>query len=462
MLPPGHVAPAWPPGRALSRPDRARQAAYWTLRDVTADGAYTNLALAEHLRGAPPDDAAFVTEMVNGTARAIGTLDAIIEAAGGRSTSTLQPAVVDVLRLGAYQALRMRVPPHAAVSTSVDLAADQIGRRVTGVVNAIMRRIVERTWDEWLAAITDGLDEMDAVALRHQHPRWIVDAFADRLPPGELVPALEADNAPPRTTLAVRPGLMTRDELVAATGGTPTPYSPWGVTVTGDPGGFECVRDGRAGVQDEGSQLVVLAATRAVESLGTDGPWLDLCAGPGGKSALLRGLDGPEFLVATELQPHRAKLVQQALRAYPAAGHQVIVADGTEATWQHDAFGLVLVDAPCSGLGSLRRRPESRWRRKADDLVSLRSLQGVLLVRAWTSARPGGVVAYVTCSPHRAETADIVNDFADGMDVEILTAPSYLPEVPDCAGIDPRFVQLWPHRHNTDAMFLALLRKPDK
>jgi len=443
----------------LSRPDRARQAAYWTLRDVTADGAYTNLALAEHLRGAPPDDAAFVTEMVNGTARAMGTLDAIIEAAGGRATSTLQPAVVDVLRLGAYQGLRMRVPPHAAVSTSVDLAVDQIGKRVAGVVNAIMRRVVERTWDDWLAAITDGLDEKDTLTLRDLHPRWIVDAFADRLSPDELTPALEANNVPPRTTLAVRPDLMTRDELVAATGGEPTPYSPWGVAITGDPGRFECVRDGRAGVQDEGSQLVVLAATRAVESLGTDGAWLDLCAGPGGKTALLRGLAGPEFLVAAEPQPHRAKLVQQAIRAYPAAGHQVAVADGTESTWQHDAFGLVLVDAPCSGLGSLRRRPESRWRRKAEDLTSLRSLQGVLLLSAWTAARPGGVVAYVTCSPAKAETEDVVAEYAALLDAEIVTASSFLPEVPDCAAVDPRFVQLWPHRHGTDAMFLALLRK---
>jgi len=444
----------------LSRQDRARQAAYWTLRDVTADGAYTNLALAEHLRGAPPDDAAFVTEMVNGTARAMGTLDAIIEAAGGRATSTLQPAVVDVLRLGAYQALRMRVPPHAAVSTSVDLAVDQIGKRVAGVVNAIMRRVALRAWDEWLAAITDGVDETDALALGHLHPRWIVEQFAERLPPDELTPALEADNVPPRTTLAVRPGLMTRDELVNATGGTPTPYSPWGVTVTGDPGGFGCVRDGRAGVQDEGSQLVVLAATRAVELLGSTGPWLDLCAGPGGKTALLRGLAGPEFLVAAEPQTHRAKLVQQALRASSPSGHQVVVADGTEPTWRHDAFGLVLVDAPCSGLGSLRRRPESRWRRKAEDLPSLRSLQGGLLTSAWTSACPGGIVAYVTCSPAKAETEDVVAEVAALTDAEILTASDFLPEVPDCVAADPRFVQLWPHRHNTDAMFLALLRKP--
>ncbi|MCL2490245.1 MAG: rRNA cytosine-C5-methylase [Propionibacteriaceae bacterium] len=439
-------------------PDKARVAAYHTLRDVTADGAYTNLALSQRLGGAPATDAAFVTELVNGTARALGTLDAIIEAAGGRAISTLQPAVVDVLRLGAYQGLRMRVPSHAAVATSVDLAVSQIGARTSGVVNAIMRRIVERTFDEWLDIVTAGLDEMAALALRYQHPRWIVEAFADRLPADELVPALEADNTPPRTTLAVRPGLMSRDRLVAETGGEATPYSPWGVTVTGDPA-VTAVMDGRAGVQDEGSQLVVLAAAGAAQACGVTGPWLDLCAGPGGKTALLRGLAEPEFLVAAELQPHRAKLVGQALRGFDPSGHQVVIADGGCSPWRDESFGLVLADVPCSGLGSLRRRPEARWRRQPTDLTSLRSLQGALLAAAWASARPGGVVAYATCSPHRGETEDIVTEFATRRDADVLAAPVFLPDVPDCAATKS-FVQLWPHRHGTDAMFLALLRKP--
>ena len=439
-------------------PDKARVAAYHTLRDVTADGAYTNLALAQRLRGAPAADAAFVTELVNGTARALGTLDAVIEAAGGRATSTMQPAVVDVLRLGAYQGLCMRVPAHAAVATSVDLAVSQIAPRVSGIVNAIMRRVVERTWDEWLDIITAGLDEMAALSLRYQHPRWIVEAFADRLPADELVPALEADNTPPRTTLAVRPGLMGRRELAAQTGGEATPYSPWGVTVTGDPA-VPGVVDGRAGVQDEGSQLVVLAATGAAQALGVTGPWLDMCAGPGGKTALLRGLAEPGFLVAAELLPHRARLVDQALRAFDPSGHQVVIADSAQPPWRDESFGLVLVDAPCSGLGSLRRRPEARWRRQPGDLPSLRSLQGALLKAAWASTRPGGVVAYATCSPHRAETADIVTEFATRQNADVLAAPDFLPDVPDCADAEC-FVQLWPHRHGTDAMFLALLRRP--
>ena len=438
-------------------------------------------------------DAAFATELVSGVARSLGTLDAIVASAAGRPLNTLQPAVIDALRLGAYQALRMRVPSPAAVGTTVDLAASQIGERVAGVVNAVMRRVVARQWDDWLNHLSTGLDDLDALALRTAHPRWIVDAFADLLPNDELAAVLEADNTPPQPTLAVRPELLQRDELVDATGGAPTRYSPWGVVVAGDPGNVHAIADGRAGVQDEGSQLVVLAAWRAAQSVPTSGPWLDLCAGPGGKTALLRGLaqggvppvgkaglhvggvrphraiwtpqvdatgcDGV-FLVAADAQPHRAKLVAQALRGFDGAGHQVIVADGTRPAWCGGELGFVLADVPCSGLGALRRRPEARWRRQPADLDALTSLQAGLLDSALTSVSPGGLVAYVTCSPHRQETADIVLSSAARHNAAILDAPSWLPEVPQCtAATDARFVQLWPHRHGTDAMFLALLRR---
>jgi len=443
-----------------SRPvDAARLTAYQVLRDVTADEAYANLALSTRLREAhlSSRDASFTTELVGGTMRSLGTLDAIIERAAGRGLNTLQPAVIDVLRLGVYQSLRMRVPSHAAVDTSVELAVARIGRRVAGLVNAILRQVAAATWDEWLDVLTAGMDDLEALALRTCHPRWIVDAFRDVLPSAELTAGLETDNEPPGTTLAVRPGLLPRDELMAATGGTPTRYSPWGIIIDGDPGGVEAVRDGRAGVQDEGSQLVVLAASRALASIGLPGPWLDLCAGPGGKSALLRGLADRAFLVANEAQPHRARLVADALRAYPCDGHQVVVADGMLPTWRQEAFAFVLADVPCTGLGSLRRRPEARWRRRPDDVAPLSTLQTGLLRAALRSVRPGGLVAYATCSPHRAETADVV---ATVTGATILDAPSFLPEVPRCAAAtDPRCIQLWPHRHGTDAMFLALMQK---
>jgi len=460
--------------------DPARLVAFRALRDVTADRAYANLALSARLREVQlaPRDAAFATELVGGTMRSRGALDAIIEAAAGRPLGDFQPAVIDVLRLGAYQLLRLRVPPHAAVGTSVDLASQQIGHRVSGLVNAVLRRVARNTWDEWIDKLTDKSDALDALALRTSHPRWIVEALADVLPPDELEAALLADNAPAFPTLAARPGLMERDDLVAMTRGRPTALSPWGVATQGDPGAVPAIQDGRAGVQDEGSQLVVLAASRAIKGL-PKGPWLDLCAGPGGKTALLRGLVGPvvsrrrgakapktskhPILVAADAQPHRARLVAANLRAFDAAGHVVVAADGTRPPWPAGSFSFVLADVPCSGLGALRRRADARWSHEPADLAELSALQDALLSSALALVKPGGLVAYSTCSPHRSETSDVVFSVAARTGAVIEDASSLLPEVPDCAArTDERFVQLWPHRHGTDAMFLALLRRPDQ
>jgi 16S rRNA (cytosine967-C5)-methyltransferase len=218
------------------------------------------------------------------------------------------------------------------------------------------------------------------------------------------------------------------------------------------------VREGRAGVQDEGSQLMALALVAA--SLegpsGRDDQWLDLCAGPGGKAALLGALavERGAHLLAAELQPHRARLVARAVG--PTAW--TVAADGRAPAWPGDRFDRVLLDAPCTGLGALRRRPEARWRRQPTDLPRLGVLQRALLQSALQSVRPGGVVAYVTCSPHIAETRVVVADVTrDRGDVDRLDARPYLAGVP-LLGDGPD-VQLWPHRHGTDAMYLALLRR---
>ena len=367
----------------------------------------------------------------------------------------MQPAVVDLLRLLAHQALSMTVPARAAVATTVELARDTVGQRVTGLVNAVGRRIAAHDLQEWVELLSAGLDETDRLAVTTHHPRWIVEALERVLPENEVAQALEVDNLAPRPTLVVRPGLAEVEELAPA---VPTVYSPFGAVLAGAPGDLAAVREGRAGVQDEGSQLVCLALTR-VEA--PNGPWLDLCAGPGGKSALLAGLarQRGEHLVANEVAAHRAKLVEQTLAVYPPGTASVICSDGRdpEPVRRHAPFARIMVDAPCSGLGALRRRPEARWRRTPADLAELVSLQRALLETATGLLVPGGVVAYVTCSPHADETAAIVEAvLAGNPDLEPLEAPATLPEVPGAAR--GGYVQLWPHRHGTDAMFLALLR----
>jgi 16S rRNA (cytosine967-C5)-methyltransferase len=204
---------------------------------------------------------------------------------------------------------------------------------------------------------------------------------------------------------------------------------------------------------------VALALTRAVVG-GRDQRWLDLCAGPGGKAALLGALatERDARLLANERQPHRAKLVAQAVRATHG---DVVTGDGTRPPWLEATFDRVLVDAPCSGLGALRRRPESRWRRTPGDLETLVPLQQALLRSALDSVRPGGVVLYATCSPVVEETSGVVEAvLADRPDARLEDALSLVPEAEDAESAHlPGAVQLWPHRHGTDAMFMALLRR---
>jgi 16S rRNA (cytosine967-C5)-methyltransferase len=442
------------------RDDRARRAAFDALRAVNADGAYANLVLPALLRerGLAGRDAAFATELLAGTCRWLGSYDAIIAAAAGRPVTDFQPAVLDLLRLGVHQILAMRVPARAGVAASVDLAAVTVGERVTGLVNAVLRRVADKSLDAWFDQLAQGLDDYDQLALRTAHPRWIVEAYAGLLPPAELEEALNADNLSPQVSLVVRPGLAETSDLIRE-GAQASSHSPFGARWRGDPGDLPLVRYGRAGVQDEGSQLVTWALTRMSAASGW---WLDMCAGPGGKSALLAGLarlDGSRLL-ASDLAPHRASLVASAVRAYAGQGSTpgIVVADGIQPAWRAGSFTRVLVDAPCTGLGALRRRPESRWRRNPIDLEQLHSLQLALLASALDSAAPDGVVGYVTCSPHRRETTDVLNEtLTVRTDVEVIPASQLLPEISD-AGLGP-YLQLWPHRHGTDAMFAGYLRK---
>ncbi len=438
--------------------DAARLAAYDVLRAVRAEDAYANLVLPQVLRhhGLSGRDAGFATELASGTLRRQGSYDAIIDACLDRGK--VQPRVRDVLRLGAHQLLGMRVGDHAAVSTTVDLARARGGPRSAGLVNAVLRRIAADDLDTWLDRVApDAADDpVGHLAVRHSHPRWVVEAFAAALDDrdAELPDLLAADNAPPRVVLAARPG---RSE-VAELPGRPTALSPYGVVLEGgDPGAVAAVAEGRAGVQDEGSQLVALALAAAPLE-GRDERWLDLCAGPGGKAALLAALAAQRGarVVANEKQAHRAELVIRALAGADGV-EEVTVHDGTRPPWEPRSFDRVLVDAPCSGLGALRRRPEARWRRQPEDLRELVPLQRALLGAAVDLVRPGGVVLYATCSPVTVETSDVVSSVLVGRD-DVRLEPVPL-DLPDAAATLAGTVQLWPHRHGTDAMYLAVLRR---
>ncbi|MCP2623587.1 rRNA cytosine-C5-methyltransferase [Mycolicibacterium smegmatis] len=456
---PNHPPRKRPPRRKPLDP--ARRVAFDVLRAVSERDAYANLALPAMLRerGIDGRDAAFATELTYGACRSLGLLDAVIERAAGRPTDRIDPVLLDLLRLGTYQLLRTRVEPHAAVSTTVEQAGIEFDSARAGFVNGVLRTISGRDEQAWIAELAPSAetDPVGHTAFVHAHPRWIAQAFTDALgaAAGELDALLASDDARPVVHLAARPTAITAEELAEQAGGTVGRYSPYAVYLTGGaPGRVPAVRDGAAQVQDEGSQLVARALTLA-EVDGTDeGRWLDLCSGPGGKTALLASIGAASGARVTAVEPaeRRADLVEENTRGLGVEVHRV---DGRESGLQ-PGFDRVLVDAPCTGLGALRRRPESRWRRQPGDVAALTRLQRELLAAAIRLTRPGGVVLYATCSPHLAETVGVVADAIRRHPVTAMdTRPLFAPV--DDLGAGPH-VQLWPHRHGTDAMFAAALR----
>lgn len=455
------MSPPRPTGsKGAPRPglvDAPRRVAYDVLQAVSNRDAYANLVLPASITKARLDarDAAFATELTYGTLRWLGTYDAVIEHCVNRKPAELDSTVLSVLRLGAHQLFTMNVPAHAAVATSVDLVAEVVGRKPTGLVNAVMRRMSHRPLEHWLEELAPGVS-LTSLAIRYSHPAWIVEEFGAVLPDVHaLIDLLEADNRAPAVSLVARSGRTTVTALVDR-GAQPGRWAPTAATLpSGDPGTIPEVRDGSAGVQDEGSQLVALALAH-VPLKGRDEQWLDLCAGPGGKAALL-GAIGDRCgarLTAVEIREHRARLVRDIV----SENVDVVVGDGTDTRWATGEFDRVLVDVPCSGLGALRRRPESRWRKSYEDLRSLRPLQDALLSNALGAVRPGGVVAYVTCSPVPGETREVVDAALERFDeFSLMDARPLLPGVPRLG--DGPDLQLWPHLHDTDAMYLALIRR---
>jgi 16S rRNA (cytosine967-C5)-methyltransferase len=449
----------------------SRRVAYDTIRAVHESDAYANLLLPTSITraGLSSSDAALATELTYGTLRRQGTYDAVIAIAADRGILDIDPAVLDALRLGVHQLLSTRVASHAAVNESVELARSAGGRGAAGFANAVLRRVSRDTPGDWMTRIADGARSDDEqLGLLFSHPVWVVRAFRRALAAegraDELEALLTADNASPRVTMAALPGLAEVPEDARR-----TPFSPVGFRLGGgDPESTIRESHGRVRVQDEGSQLAALALTRALPVREGE-RWLDLCAGPGGKTAMLaaEALAHGARLEANEISPARAGLVRKALEGVPLEV-PVSEQDGRERTAAApDTYDRILVDAPCTGLGALRRRPEARWRKAPADVPELTGLQRELLTGAVSALARGGIVAYVTCSPHLAETSGVVAEVRRewGAALEEISARDVLtaltdadPALPPQADGSGR-AQLWPHRHNTDAMSISLLRR---
>lgn len=440
----------------------ARSVAFEVLLDVDRRDSYANLLLPKRIAaaGLGQADGALATELTYGSLRWRGQYDAVIASLAGRPLEELDLDVLAALRLGCHQLARMRVAEHAAVHETVELISPR-ARGKRGFVNALLRRLTGGGWAASLQQVVDGLSGDEALSVTASHPGWVIRALRRSLAAegaeSELDALLEADNEPAGVQLVALPGLATAADL----GGAATASPLGAVLAGGDPASHPLVAAGRARVQDSGSQLAALALSR-MSKVGAGEQWLDMCAGPGGKAALLAAEAAATgaTLIANELQPHRASLVARATKQF---GIEVRTGDARQLEQPGEGYDRVLLDAPCTGLGALRRRPESRWRRQADDVGPLSRLQEELLERALDIVRPGGVVAYVTCSPHMAETNQVVQRVARRTGAESIDTPEVLETI--APGLAPMrrgaAAQLWPHRHGTDAMFIQLLRRAD-
>ncbi len=449
----------------MPSPAGARQIALSVLSKVSQEGAYANLALPAALNqsGLSQRDRALVTELVYGSLRASGELDVVISKASSRELEKLEPMVRDILRLGIYQILVLRVPDHATLDQSARLAKTEGLHRAVGFINAVLRSVTSRPVDYWEAVITDNTQTVLS------HPMWIADEYRAALAQsdgeGEMDLALASHNEPPPVTFVHLPGFSK------ASGETErTRWSPLGsYAPAGDPGKDPRLAKGSIRVQDEGSQLAALMLSGA-KPLVTGERILDMCAGPGGKTAVLAAAAqvAGAHVVAYEIAPHRAALVRTSISAISAKDPrtvEVLVGDACEIDSESGGYDRVLLDAPCSGLGALRRRPEARWRKSPDDIPALVALQQRLLGAALDLVKPGGIVAYVTCSPVIRETTGVVSTVLQGRpDVITLDSSPILDSIasePVTRARRGTAVQLWSHRHATDAMFVQILQRID-
>ena len=437
------------------RPGASRLLAFDIVTEVNRNGGYSNLLLPQALADSNLDerDRSFTTELVYGTLRMQGLYDYIFSQISDRPWEEVDGDIVDCARLGAHQIFSMRTPAHAAVSETVDVARKRLGESKGSFINALMRKSSSRSLEEWLQPVDAMADPIKALAIRHSHPEWIVSAYLDLLKDMDRVEQeLISNNTAAKPTLVAWPGSSTREELVEL-GAIATEFSRYGATFDGAPASLEVIRHRRAGVQDEGSQLVsqiFAAATNTAKRT------LDLCAGPGGKAALLSHIireDGRDF-AANEISQVRAALVKKVVGNFP-----VYVGDGREIATRGEFFDAILADVPCTGLGALRRRPEVRWRRTLKDIPALLALQMELVEAGLAVLNPGGVLGYATCSPHYAETtAQVRSILKKHPELELIPVEPLLPEKLLNATRDGA-LSLWGTTHHTDSMFLALFKK---
>ena len=443
------------PGRAHPGLTPARTVAYRVLRRVTGDGAWADRAFrGEAERGdLDPRERAFAQQLAYGTVQRLRTVDHSLAAASSRPLDQVDPGLLDALRLGTFQLLFLDgVPDHAAVEQTVELVKSD-SPRAAGFANAVMRRVAR----EGRAAV-DAIDDStpEGAALKYSHPDWVARAWWEQLGPEGATALMERDNQPPESAIRANELVTTRDDLAAAIDvpSHPVPGVPEGLVLEAawDAHGSPLFERGALIPQSRGSMLV----GRIVDPQPGDRV-LDMCAAPGAKTTHMAALmRGEGELVAMELNPSRARALRANAERMRAPWLQVVEGDARAAP--AGPFDRILLDPPCSDLGTLQSRPDARWRKSPEQVAELVAVQRELIDAALERLAPGGVLVYSTCTISAPENERQIDRLlAERPDVECDDLTMHHREVahPTADG----YLQLLPHRDGADGFFIARLRR---
>ncbi len=451
-----------PANRRGGAPTQARLLALRVLERVDRTRAYADLALHGALSksGLSGTDKALATDLVYGTLRWRGRLDYLLSQVLDGDLEKLEPIVTAVLRLGAYQiAFTDRIPATAAVDESVRCVRAAGADRASGLVNAVLRRLAGEY--QTIAIPELGEDPLGHLMHAQSLPAWIAEDWLARLGPDEAAALGNASNQVPPRTIRVNRMNGAPEQLIeelTKRGRTPERcrYAPDGLTMgqRGNPANDPAFLEGRYTIQDEASQLVVsLLDPQPGERI------LDTCAAPGAKATAIAEHVSPDGqVVALDRHPRRLGLVRRDARRLGLTNIQTIERDATtslEDLVQPAPFDRVLVDAPCSGLGTLRRNPDIRWRVRPVDPERLAHSQLAILCRAATCLRPGGTLVYSTCTVLSEENERVVEELLQADKGLRLMGRDELPEVVRPLVGDDGFLRCLPHLHGTDGFFAA-------
>lgn len=436
----------------------ARETALRVLVSCRTNNAWADAALKAQLSrdGLHGPDAALCSRIVYGVLQNRMLLDFYIGAYCTQKVDHLQPPLTDILRMGAYQILYLdKVPDSAAVNESVNLTRLAKRAQAAGLVNAVLRKIVQNKNN--LPAISDR-DAERYLSIKYSHPKWLVKRLLAILGREEAEAFLAADNAVAPLTVQVNPLRTTAEALTAeleATGVTVKPHA-WvpdclELSGTGDLTALDAFREGKFLVQDPAARLVSLIAdVRAGQRV------LDVCAAPGGKTfSAAFAMEGKGEIVSCDLHENKLKRIADGMERLGLTCVRTQAADGRTRNpeWE-GAFDTVLVDAPCSGLGIIRKKPDTRYK-KADDLFALPVIQAAILDNAAAYVRPGGALVYSTCTILPEENETQITAFL-AEHPEFSLEPFSLPQP---VGETDGQLTLWPQRHDTDGFYICRMRR---